>query len=109
MLDLYAYRNELKSNLLYRWQCLDLESQALDWAWIQYAFVMSHAVDTQLIANSFQQSLRWVELDSTWSAEGNWGAIGLLCHSLHQEEYSNWEAIAERLTQGALLLSRKSL
>lgn len=107
MLDLYAYRGELKSSLLRSWQRLDLENQPLDWAWILYAISVGHATYSQLLTESVDRSLRWIETDATWSFGGNLGAIGLLCRLLRQEGHPGWESIAVRLTQKALQLTHK--
>lgn len=109
MVDLYAYRSELKRSLLRSWQRLDLETQPLDWAWILYAIRVGQTTDSQLLVESVDRSLRWIETDTTWSSEGNLGAIGLICRLLRQEGHPEWESIAMRLTQTALQLTHKVL
>jgi len=37
MLNFYKYREEIKRNLLRRWERLDISEYPLDWAWIAYA------------------------------------------------------------------------
>jgi len=99
MLNFYKYREEIKRNLLRRWERLDISEYPLDWAWIAYALSLDGTAQNPFLDQAVDQALRWISSEMAWEYERNLGALGVLCLVLRKANAREWGNLGNRIVE----------
>ncbi len=104
MIDYYNLRTTIKQQLLHYSQIINVDDDALPWAWIVRAFSSEGGAINPILSQALDKGRRWLTDPQSWHRDLNLGGIGLSYPLFSQSDRDQWQPEVQYLIQKVKLL-----